>query len=169
MKKTVLKLGAIFVALALAGCETTEERVAGARQGVDVTRSFTDSQIARGEIRVEPANPAQGDPGFSDLAAPVARELARLGWTVTAANARSEQIAFVQVNHGGQGPGNSIVGELEVRIQRRSDGSVPWTGRARLEARARSPLADRRAAVDRLATALFQDFPGESGRTIRVR
>jgi hypothetical protein len=30
-------------------------------------------------------------------------------------------------------------------------------------------MAARAAAVDALAEALFRDFPGESGRTIRVR
>ena len=42
-------------------------------------------------------------------------------------------------------------------------------GPGELEARAARPLASRAAAADRLAAALFQDFPGESGRTIRVR
>jgi Domain of unknown function (DUF4136) len=65
---------------------------------------------------------------------------------------------------------NEVVGTmLGVRIQRRSDATVFWEGRAQMEARANSELADARAAVDRLAWALFQDFPGESGRTIRVR
>jgi len=65
---------------------------------------------------------------------------------------------------------NEIVGTmLGVRIQRRSDATVAWEGRAQMEARAGSELADKRAAVDRLAWALFQDFPGESGRTIRIR
>lgn len=62
-----------------------------------------------------------------------------------------------------------IVTELGVRIQRRSDATVAWEGRAELEARAGSPLSNPAAAADRLAAALFQDFPGESGRTIRVR
>jgi hypothetical protein len=38
-----------------------------------------------------------------------------------------------------------------------------------MEARAGTDLASPGAAVDRLAAALFRDFPGESGRTIRVR
>ena len=62
-----------------------------------------------------------------------------------------------------------IVTELGVRIQRRSDATVAWEGRAELEAQAGSPLSNPAAAADRLAAALFQDFPGESGRTIRVR
>jgi len=69
----------------------------------------------------------------------------------------------------GGGP-NMLVGtELSVRIQRRSDATVAWEGRAQMEARGGTPLASRAGAADRLAAALFRDFPGESGRTIRVR
>jgi Domain of unknown function (DUF4136) len=59
--------------------------------------------------------------------------------------------------------------QLSVRIRRRSDGTVAWEGRAEYEARAGTPDASRAGAADRLAAALFRDFPGESGRTIRVR
>ncbi len=59
--------------------------------------------------------------------------------------------------------------QLAVRIQRRSDATVAWEGRADYEARAGTSDAARAAAADRLAAALFRDFPGESGRTIRVR
>ena len=65
--------------------------------------------------------------------------------------------------------GQVVATQLEVRIQRRSDATVAWEGRAESEARAGTPQASRAAAADRLAWALFQDFPGESGRTIRVR
>jgi hypothetical protein len=68
---------------------------------------------------------------------------------------------------GGSGP--IVMSELSVRIQRRSDATVAWEGRAVTEARENSTMANPQSAADRLATALFQDFPGESGRTIRVR
>jgi hypothetical protein len=67
------------------------------------------------------------------------------------------------------GSGPIVVTQMDVRIQRRSDGTVAWEGRAEIEAREGTPLADPRNAADRLAIALFQDFPGESGRTIRAR
>jgi len=67
------------------------------------------------------------------------------------------------------GPNQVIATQLSVRIQRRSDATVAWEGRAETEARAGSEQAGRSAAADRLAGALFRDFPGESGRTIRVR
>jgi hypothetical protein len=65
---------------------------------------------------------------------------------------------------------NQVVGtRLSVRIQRRSDATVAWEGRAEYEARAGTPDASTAGAANRLAAALFRDFPGESGRTIRVR
>jgi hypothetical protein len=70
---------------------------------------------------------------------------------------------------GGAGPNQIVATQLNVRIQRRSDATVAWEGRAEMEARGGTELAGRAAAADRLAWALFRDFPGESGRTIRVR
>jgi hypothetical protein len=69
------------------------------------------------------------------------------------------------------GGGSALVigSQLSVRIQRRSDATVAWEGRALAEAHAGTPPASRAAAADRLAAALFRDFPGESGRTIRAR
>lgn len=68
---------------------------------------------------------------------------------------------------GGSGP--IVISELSVRIQRRSDATVAWEGRATTEARETSALASPAAVADYLSAALFRDFPGESGRTIRVR
>ena len=103
----------------------------------------------------------------------------------------SEQIALIDLEQGsreaiaalsaarvgrgvsGSAPAGASAGItatlLEVAIRRRSDGTVFWEGRAVGEARTGSPEAARTAAVERLAEALFRDFPGESGRTIRVR
>jgi len=203
MKKSLVRLTMLLAATALAaGCATDQGM--GVQQGTSVTRFHLGPQIARGEIRVESADPRNANSlEFSQIEAPVERELARLGWTIARGNARSEQVALIGLEQvgreGGRGSGLSIgvgggsfgrrsgvgvgVGgtvplggprtivatELSVRIQRRSDATVAWEGRAQLEARAGSPLADPRAAADRLAWALFQDFPGESGRTIRIR
>lgn len=69
----------------------------------------------------------------------------------------------------GGGRGGPVVGTMmEVSIKRRSDGTVFWEGRGRTEARAGSPEAQPSIAVEKLADALFGDFPGESGATIRV-
>lgn len=83
--------------------------------------------------------------------------------------------------HGGVGVGGGVTApvgrstdtlvatHLSVRIQRRSDATVAWEGRADYEARAGTPDASRAGAANHLAAAMFRDFPGESGRTIRVR
>src|SRR4051812_23190497 len=67
------------------------------------------------------------------------------------------------------GGARQLVGTLlEVRIKRRSDGTIFWEGRATTQARPAAPEAQPVPAVEKLAAALFQDFPGESGRTIRL-
>ncbi len=203
MKKPLQRLAFLLTATALAaGCATDQGM--GVQQGASVTRFHLNQPAARGEISVESVDPREANSlEFSQIATPVERELARLGWTVARGNARSEQVALIRLDQvgreGGRGSGLSIgigggsagrssgvgvgvgatvplggagtivASELSVRIQRRSDATVAWEGRAQIEARAGSPLADPRAAADRLAWALFQDFPGESGRTIRIR
>lgn len=57
---------------------------------------------------------------------------------------------------------------LNVRIVRRSDNLVIFEGKATQIAKAGSPAAQPGIAASKLATALFQDFPGRSGETIRV-
>lgn len=54
--------------------------------------------------------------------------------------------------------------QLSVQLKRRSDQTIMWEGRARGEASER----DSGGLAQRLAAALFRDFPGESGRTISV-
>lgn len=203
MKNSLARLTFLLAAPAMAaGCATDQGM--GVPQGASVTRFHLGQPIARGEIRVESADPADANSlEFSQIAAPVERELARLGWTVARGNAASEQVAVVRLRQaarpGGRNSGLSIgiggssigrssgvgvgvgttiplgspnaivASELSVRIQRRSDATVAWEGRAELEARGGTPLASAAGAGDRLAWALFQDFPGESGRTIRTR
>ena len=57
---------------------------------------------------------------------------------------------------------------LAVRMLRRSDNLVIWEGKASQTAKAGSPAAQPGIAASKLAAALFQDFPGVSGETIRV-
>lgn len=59
--------------------------------------------------------------------------------------------------------------QLFVQLKRRSDGTVIWEGRGQLDARSGTPYAAPAAAVDKIAAAMFKDFPGESGRTIIVK
>lgn len=63
----------------------------------------------------------------------------------------------------------AVASELAVQIRRRSDGTVIWEGRAQTVADVRAPEAQASAAAGKLARALFQGFPGESGRTITVK
>lgn len=70
---------------------------------------------------------------------------------------------------GGNRSRDVLMTELSVQMRRRSDGSVAWEGRATGEARQGTPEASPEAVAERLAAALFQEFPGESGRTVEVR
>lgn len=74
----------------------------------------------------------------------------------------------VSVPIGGGGANQIVTTTLSVRIVRQSDRAAIWEGRATAEARGGSPAASANASADQLARALFQGFPGESGRTIRV-
>lgn len=207
MNKIASRYAALTGALLLAGC-AMEMGGGAALEPPSVTRFHLGQPIARGPIAIEPSRPEDANSlEFAQVAAPVERELTRLGWAVEPrGGGRSEQVAVINVEqgsreaarrsglsiglgvgggsygrHGGVGAGvggsipigrrtNEVVGtQLSVRIQRRSDATVAWEGRAQLEARAGTPLASKAGAVNRLAGALFQDFPGESGRTIRVR
>jgi hypothetical protein len=62
-----------------------------------------------------------------------------------------------------------VTSEISVQLKRRSDGTVIWEGRARTAARAGTPPAQVNAAAVRLAAALFQNFPGESGKMVEVK
>ena len=163
MKKS-WTLGALLLAASLGACAMNAAGPRGVTPaGVDVTRFHLGQPIARAEIRVEPAAP--GDPNFTEVATPIQAELARLGWNVMPSKTNTEQVAVARVSQDRRSTG-AIVTELTVRIQRRSDATVFWEGRAVGEHRANP---ERSAAIQRLVTAMFRDFPGESGRTIRVR
>lgn len=81
--------------------------------------------------------------------------------------------------HGGAGgsvgttfagkPTQNVATRLVVQIKRRSDGTTIWEGRAETHARFGQPEAQPGAAVQHLAAAVFQGFPGVSGRTINVK
>jgi len=81
--------------------------------------------------------------------------------------------------HGGAGgsvgttfagkPTQNVATRLIVQIKRRSDGTTIWEGRAETHARFGTPESQPAAAVQHLASAVFQAFPGVSGRTINVK
>lgn len=62
-----------------------------------------------------------------------------------------------------------VITQLSIQLKRRSEGTVIWEGRAETVNRDGTPWASPEAAVTRLATALFQGFPGTSGQTITVK
>jgi hypothetical protein len=66
------------------------------------------------------------------------------------------------------GSAAQLQSSLAVRILRRSDQVVIWEGTAVQSAKAGSPAAQPGIAASKLAEALFKDFPGVSGETIRV-
>lgn len=188
----------ICAALFLTGC-------AAQTPLAEVTRFHLGAPIARGEIAIEPRDPAQGASlEFDNYVQSLSRELKANGFTIAPDLRRSELVAVIDVQRatraigpersaftiglgggsfgGGVGVGGGVsfpVGkkttpeatrtDLFVQIKRRSDGSVIWEGRARIEARSGTPYASPAAAVDKLAAAMFKDFPGISGRTITVK
>jgi hypothetical protein len=191
MKAPFLRNCVILLAVSLAGCSTTSG--GGARAGgVEVARFHLGEPVARAPIAIEPYDRADSArPDYPAVAAAVERQLTRLGWTVVRTVGQSEQVALVDLTQGsreavaaqtsarvGRGvapspPSGSSAGIvatlLEVGIKRRSDGTLFWEGRAVGEARSGAAEATPAAAAERLATGLFRDFPGESGRTIRIR
>jgi hypothetical protein len=191
MKSAFLRSAALLAVAALAACATGKgERV---RPGdIEVGRFHLGETVARAQIAVEAFDRADSNrPEFPAYAAAVARQLTRLGWTVVPVTSQSEQIALIDLEQGsreaiaaltaariGRGvaatvpegaSANVTATLLEVAIRRRSDATVFWEGRAVTVAPSDSPQATRIAAVEKLAEALFRDFPGESGRSIRVR
>ena len=191
MKTAFLHSAPLMLAAALAACAGGGGKERPAAGGVDVARFHLGEPVARAQIAVEPFDKADGNrPEFPAYAAAVGRQLSLPGWTVVPTTPQSGQIALIDLEQGsreavaalnaarvGRGvsttvPDGASAGItatlLEVGVRRRSDGTVFWEGRAVGEARPGSPEAARPAAVERLAEALFRDFPGESGRTIRV-
>ncbi|HEY0413801.1 MAG TPA: DUF4136 domain-containing protein [Allosphingosinicella sp.] len=193
MKSAFLRGGAILATAALAACSTMGPRTpSGPAPGVEVGRFHLGDPIARAQIAIEPFDRADANrPEFPIYVAAVSRELVRLGWTVVPTTRQSEQIALIDVEQGSREAiaalstnrvGRGITGApppgsaanvtatlLEVGIRRRSDGTVFWEGRAVGEARTGSAEATATVAVGRLASALFRDFPGDSGRIIRLK
>lgn len=135
---------------------------------------------------------------FRTYAAAVTREMARLGYRTAAEPRYRLVVGFarqsrsvaarppVTIGVGGGSYGGSVgigVGtsfglgkttrtiistRLSAQMLRISDSAMVWEGRAETEAPENAPAAQPGLAADKLARALFQGFPGESGRTITV-
>ncbi|WP_446654788.1 DUF4136 domain-containing protein [Blastomonas sp.] len=72
----------------------------------------------------------------------------------------------IGINLGGR-PKGEVVTEMFANI-RAGDGAILWEGRASVEAREGSPMAETPLNAAKLAQGLFTGFPGESGATISV-
>ncbi|PKP89943.1 MAG: hypothetical protein CVT77_16475 [Alphaproteobacteria bacterium HGW-Alphaproteobacteria-16] len=64
---------------------------------------------------------------------------------------------------------NVYLSELAVQLRRRGDNTVIWEGRAQAETLEGQDGAQPADTANRLATALFRGFPGQSGITITVK
>jgi hypothetical protein len=62
-----------------------------------------------------------------------------------------------------------IVTDLAVQLRRAADDVAVWEGRAETQAKENTPSAQAGIAAGKLAEALFRDYPGQSGETIRVK
>ncbi len=69
---------------------------------------------------------------------------------------------------GGTKSRTDVITRLSVRLTDRATGATLWEGRAETTAPSTAPAAQPGLAAEKLAIALFKDFPGVSGRTISV-
>ncbi len=61
-----------------------------------------------------------------------------------------------------------IVTRLSVQLIRKADATMVWEGKAETSAPSTAPAAQPGLAAEKLANALFKDFPGTSGQTVVV-
>lgn len=151
----------------------------------EVVRSHLGQQIAPASIALAPLNLSRAnDPMVRTYIGAVAGELIKLGFTPVGAVGSAELLGTVSVASGtpaqlAAGAPPSLRGDaiappvgpatgLTVQIRRRSDGVTIWEGRA-LTRTAPAPGGDITPLAGPLARALFFGFPGDSGRTIRIR
>lgn len=186
MTTTFLRGAALGAFVVLGACGTTSGGTGGPRMtGTNVTRFHLGGEFARGQVAVEPRFQTQAAGGvyLPAFATIVANELKTLGFTPAASPASSEFVATVDVATGtvtaltARSPGSPVAAapanpaavatQLAVQLKRRSDGSIVWEGRS--QAAARAGAIASASTVQRLARAMFRDFPGETGRTINVR
>ncbi len=180
----------IVAALLLGGCATTA-------RPVDVTRFSLAADVARGTIAATGAATLEQSRydaavagelsrlGFAAADPASARYLfsAEVTRDTRAALARRSPVTIgIGGGTGGYGggvglgasfglggrPRDTVATRLAVRLTDRVTRQVVWEGRAEGDAASGSANASPGDGVDRLARALFQDFPGQSGRTISV-
>ncbi len=178
-----IPLVAIAAALLLSGCETMP--AGPADQAMTEAYRVHSGQVAPpARIAIGPVDLARaGDPVTRAFVGAVAAELSRLGFTPVGDIGQSDLLASVEVRTASPGElamsgpdmlrsqttliGPAPATALTVQVRRRHDGTPLWHGRSTTQ---RAPaMGDIATLSVPLARALFADFPGESGRTIRSR
>lgn len=157
------------------GSEIVRAPVALVSVGTSLERAAYDAAVARELARLGFA--AGGAEARYTYSTEVTRD------TRTAAQRRSPITIGIGGGTGGYGGGvglgasfgvggtksnETVITRLSVQLRERGGKGVVWEGRAETEGPSGSPAAQPGLAADKLATALFKDFPGESGRTINV-
>ena len=74
----------------------------------------------------------------------------------------------IGINLSGK-PKPIVATRLRVQLRNAADKAAIWEGRAETQAREGTPAAQPGLAAGKLADALFQGFPGQSGATITVK
>jgi hypothetical protein len=74
----------------------------------------------------------------------------------------------IGINLSGK-PKPVVATRLRVQLRNAADKRAIWEGRAETQAKEGSPAAQPGLAAGKLADALFQGFPGQSGATITVK
>ncbi len=179
------------LAVSLAGCAATIPPV-------EVTRFHLGQEIPAGPVRITSDSTLAATPyviavsqamtrlGFSDVG--VSKVAPLYTATISKSRLTREEAKRSPISIGigggtsgrnvGVGVGTSIglgggvreiiVTRLSVQIKRASDQQAIWEGRAETEAPAIAPASQPGLAAEKLANALFRDFPGVSGTTITV-
>jgi hypothetical protein len=183
---------ALVTVLALGGC-------AASIPPVQVTRFHLDGAIAPGTIALSPAVGLEratyeaavtrelNRRGFATVESPSARYIVAVDFQRDARDAEPRRSPVSIGLGGGTGGYGSGVGvglsfplgrkrsiqnvstRISVRITERSNGTTIWEGRANTVASSNAPASQPGLAADKLAAALFRDFPGVSGRTVTVQ
>jgi Domain of unknown function (DUF4136) len=183
---------AVFAAFSLvAGCTAS-------LPPVEVTRFHLNKELAAGPVRIEGDSSlesaayvaataqAMAKAGFSDAEALKAQPVYIAKLTHSRLTREQAKRAPFSIGIGGGsfgrnvgvGVGTSIpigggmqqiiVTRLRIQMIRRDTQEAVWEGRAETEAPATAPASQPGLAAEKLANALFKDFPGVSGATIRV-
>ena len=147
------------LAAMLGGC-------AAALPPVQVIRIHSGQPIKAGTVRIDSQviNPAASAESLTYTAA-IANAMARKGFTHVAMGDPVTHLLKAEASRTAMGGTVSL--KLTARLLNERNVQV-WEGPATTVARINSPAAQPGLAAEKLANALFADFPGESDKTIMV-